>query len=532
MLFDRIARQHRTSSPRVVASDGHPPRPPSVKKRKLTHSRPRLALVVLIIFALWSWLVDLWTFIRTVWSRATSPRKDVRWILRRVQEGQHRSLAQEQGILGAVARVLSFRGTAKDSAVSSAVKAAMELLDENPSLVKKNNIDLVVAGLVVAKANPPGGRSQWVRPRRWGPCNVRSAGKIGGTLATAISELGYHDGSWPALRAVRKSLGCGKDGNPSPPIFAWEIGGAGVTGSNLWEHCVLAWASFMCVSGARPGTMSQLRLKHVVRFEGQCVWIVFGEGDVDRDSEDSDELQMKDDKRTAMRRPGRTRGLVLDNWRISTYFIAWMSRIRFLKFEDDDLVFPSIVSIARCRDRSAPIVDGFRVLKRRPIDSRGRIQGLDFVLGGRREDRTPHGFRHGQTVEFNFAKVSPVVRFRCQLRSLRTLIGSEASYDRVDEDAAREASRGLGKHRIVRDTVGMSVVATSASKGRLADWVSCSKVAAPDAIAAFVCQRCGTHVEESDEDGALCDEPACEWGLCGDCHPDNDVPLTCPRHGP
>jgi hypothetical protein len=128
------------------------------------------------------------------------------------------------------------------------------------------------------------------------------------------------------------------------------------------------------------------------------------------------------------------------------------------------------------------------------------------------------------------AGVTPVVRFRCQLRSLRPLLGSEAAYDRVCEDEARAASRALGSFRIVQGVVGLSAVARSASQGRYNDWVPCEPREAPPPISSYTCQRCGEEVEEEDEGGSLCDSPGCVWGLCTSCHPDPSAPLLCPQH--
>lgn len=528
MFGSRLAEHSRTAS-----SDAYRTNAPPVRTVRSKARRPRtrwVSIVIGLLAALTLWFRRCARAAKESWKSATSSKLDVAGILRRVENGTHRRFDREEGILGVMARVVTFRGSSKAGAISSACRAAKDLIECNPELASRD-IDVVIAALITAKANPPDGRSSWVRPSKWGPCGTKSAGKLGGVLTTAVSDLGYHSTAWPAVAAVRRNLGCSAPSTPSAPIFAWEIGGPSISGSNIWEKCVLAWGTFLCISGARPGTMSALRMGHVTRIEGQCVWIVFPTDNLDDNSDDSEAHQFKDERRTAMRRPARVRGLILDNWRMAKYFIPWVSLLRFLKFGARDRVFPSMVDARRCRNKTAPIIEGFRVMSDRAIDARGRARGLDFLLGTRVEGRTPHGFRHGQTVEFSALGVTSVVRFRCQLRSLVPILGSEAAYDRVDEDAARRATRSLGSRRIIQGPVGMSVTATSSSQGRFNDWVQRT---APEEIvepiSAFVCQRCGDDVNDSDEEGVLCDTDGCVWGLCGVCHPDPDTPLSCPQH--
>lgn len=453
----------------------------------------------------------------------------MRWVLRNVEAGRHRRFAAKEGILGIVAGIIAFRGKSKLSAIIAACKAARDLLDANPEL-ENVELDTLVAALVTAKANPPKGRGAWARPPHWGVCNATSAGKIGGTLSTAIADLGFRAGAWPALAAVRRNLGCGKAADPSGPIFAWEVGGPGIIGRTVWERAALASTAFLCVSGARPGTMGAASLHNVARVDGQCVWMTFPLRSDDAASDEEEPFSFKDDRRTAMKSPGRTRGLILDNWRIARYLIPWISLLRFLKFSDHDRLFPAIVDARRSKDLASPVVEGFRLLRRRSWSSQERIAIMDYVLGGRRAGRTANGFRHGQTVEFNALGIRPEVRFRCQLRSLKPIVGSEAAYDRVIEDSARTATRALGSRRIVQGTVGLVTVATSASRGSLSDWVAHDPVGVSAAISSYTCQKCGSVVEEDDEEGALCDTEGCMWGLCSGCHPDTAAPLSCPLH--
>lgn len=529
MLALRIAESHRPRTSSAPPSRSTAAHDSSVRRRS-AKVRARSTISVLVAVAAWllGWVLRIRRYIREAWNRSRNQHRGVRQVLLKVEAGVHASSKAHSGIMSIVFGVLAFRGKSKTSVISSACRAALELCDSNPEL-EKLSLDAVVAALVTAKANPPRSRDSWVRPASWAPCSAKSAGKLGGTLATAIADLGYFGGPWSTLSAVRRNLGCSKPADPSPPIFAWEVGGPAVAGRTLWERAAFAWSSFLAVGGSRPGTMASTRMHHVSSIEGQCVWFVFPQSRED-DASSSSEYQFKDDKRTAMHAPGRTRGLVLDNWRIARYLIPWISLLRYLKFSDRDHLFPAIVDPRRSKDPNSVVYDGYRLLRGRSWSTKERSTGLDFVLGGNRLGRTANGFRHGQTVEFGIAGVAPVVRFRCQLRSLRPLLGSEASYDRVCEDQARAASRDLGSFRIVQGVVGLVANARSPSQGRLNDWVQCAPRGAPPPISAFTCQRCGEDVEEEDEGGSLCDFPGCVWGLCTVCHPDPDAPLLCPQH--
>ena len=534
MLADRIicSSNNRSASSSGRASGRRSSSTPVPSAEERRRVRSFIAGLVGLVVCIVGWWRRVWRYAREEIRRKRTSSHTIRIILARVEGGKHATLSAGDGsIMSLIAQVIGYRGASKSSAVASACKAVRELLDVNPALEKAGDWDLILAALVAAKANPPKGAGVWVRPANWKVCDSRSSGKIGGTLATALSDLGYHPASWPALRSVRKNLGCAKDQDPSPPIFAWEVGGPGVGGRSTWEKAALAWTTFLCTSGARPGTMAGARLRNVARIDGECVWMTFPrcmEGG--SDSEEPELFQFKDDRRTAMRAPGRTRGLILDNWRIAKYLIPWISFLRFMKFRDQDHLFPAIVDARRSKDKESPVFEGSRLIRGRSWNSREKIAGMDFVLGTRRATRTANGFRHGQTVEFGALGVRPEVRFRCQLRSLKPILGSEASYDRVLEDAARAASRALGSRKIIQGTVGLSTIALSPSQGRLDDWVSCQAVPLSSPISAYTCQECGTDVDEDDPEGALCDADGCEWGLCVSCHPDLTAPLLCPVH--
>jgi hypothetical protein len=53
---------------------------------------------------------------------------------------------------------------------------------------------------------------------------------------------------------------------------------------------------------------------------------------------------------------------------------------------------------------------------------------------------------------------------------------------------------------------------------------------APETYTKTSCGRCDSHVPPLDVSSALCDEPGCDWVVCGKCHPDLSAPLWCDAH--
>jgi hypothetical protein len=387
-------------------------------------------------------------------------------------------------------------------------------------------------------AGPRGWRTPGGRPQSWpaAPLAASAAAREVATARARIEALGYCGGPWPLLAAQVRAIGAQDPEDRqkmSAPIFAWQVGPGGPRRvREPWVSCAWAMAALLATAGGRIGKVGTLTLGGVSEVVGDTVTVRF-------------EGWHKDQRRRGTRRVRRTRrALTMANWRLEAYLRPWLTWRRANARSPDELLFPSMVRRARARAVSplGRLIEGDLWLEpQRPWSSDQMRQAWPQVLTGPTEGRTSHGFRGGGMCEMERGGVDPVVRRRLQMRSLRSLLGSEASYSEAWVDDITTASRRLGSIRVVQMEAGLAVVATSASAGAHDDWV---RVVAPpivvlppvvdssddEAAAAFPCGRCPARVEEDDPEGFLCDEARCTWGVCARCHTRPDLPLRCPRH--
>jgi hypothetical protein len=383
-----------------------------------------------------------------------------------------------------------------------------------------------------------GWRTPGDRPLSWpaAPLSAAAAARETATARARVEALGFCAGPWPLQRAQARAIGAQDPEDRqkmSAPIFAWEVGPGGPRRvREPWVSCAWAMASLLATAGGRIGKVGTLTLGGVSEVVGDTVTIRF-------------DGFHKDQRRRGTRRVRRKRrAITMANWRIQAYLQPWLVWRRANTVSQDELLFPSMVRRTRARAVSPAgrLVEGDLWLEpHRPWSSDQTRQAWPQVLSSPAVGRTSHGFRGGGMCEMERTGVDPVVRRRVQMRSLRSLLGSEASYSEAWVDDITAATRHLGSIRVVQVEAGLAVVATSASAGAHDDWV---RVVAPpivrlppeepssedEAAFSFSCGRCGARVEEDDPGGVLCDERGCEWGVCTTCHTRPDVPLLCPRH--
>jgi hypothetical protein len=448
---------------------------------------------------------------------------------------------------------LATRAAATEVAAARSLRRVHDYVEGNGAILQgvtgqpsSRHWDEILESVMVALADagvdgdagPRGWRTPGTRPLSWpaAPLAASAAAREIATARARIEALGYCGGPWPLLAAQVRAIGAQDPEDRqkmSAPIFAWEVGPGGPRRVRApWVSCAWAMAALLATAGGRIGKVGTLTLDGVSEVVGDTVTVRFGGWH-------------KDQRRRGTRRVRRTRrAITMANWRLQAYLQPWLAWRRANAASGAELLFPSMVRRARARAVSplGRLVEGDLWLEPlRPWTSDQLRQAWPQVLTGPAVGRTSHGFRGGGMCEMERTGVDPVIRRRVQMRSLRSLLGSEASYSEAWVDDITAATRRLGSIKVVQVEAGLAVVATSVSAGAHDDWV---RVTAPpivclpptesssddEAASSFSCGRCGARVEEDDPNGALCDERKCAWGVCTRCHTHPDAPLLCPRH--
>jgi hypothetical protein len=467
-------------------------------------------------------------------------------------EGRSRGVLPTE-LAARVVGSLATRAAATEVAAARSLRRVHDYVEGNGAILQgvtgqpsSRHWDEILESVMVALADagvdgdagPRGWRTPGTRPLSWpaAPLAASAAAREIATARARIEALGYCGGPWPLLAAQVRAIGAQDPEDRqkmSAPIFAWEVGPGGPRRVRApWVSCAWAMAALLATAGGRIGKVGTLTLDGVSEVVGDTVTVRFGGWH-------------KDQRRRGTRRVRRTRrAITMANWRLQAYLQPWLAWRRANAASGAELLFPSMVRRARARAVSplGRLVEGDLWLEPlRPWTSDQLRQAWPQVLTGPAVGRTSHGFRGGGMCEMERTGVDPVIRRRVQMRSLRSLLGSEASYSEAWVDDITAATRRLGSIKVVQVEAGLAVVATSVSAGAHDDWV---RVTAPpivclpptesssddEAASSFSCGRCGARVEEDDPNGALCDERKCAWGVCTRCHTHPDAPLLCPRH--
>lgn len=496
-----------------------------------------------------------------------SVRLVVRDELVMAERGESRVGVVEMDLVGGrehASATASARATRAPATIAQARTGLRQLgrfLEANPGLlaarvpVSGDAYDIAVEAWLLARCG--GAASPWVADGA-GVGNAR----IGGTVRSLLDRLGYSRGTtWTRSTAMAKALGAGDrdDTVHHPPVFLWEVVEAlrmRPPGS-LWESAAAALVVLGAVAARRKGGAALLLIEQVTQTGPDTVSV-------------APRHRPKPRRHRVQAARTAARAVVVSHWTIARYVLPWMEWHRKRGSPANGYLFPAIVENARARARTSV---GFAVSSRWWVEplrswSQSAVTAAVHRYLLEPDGRTYQGLRVGNNIELtrNASRVTMATRRTLHERSLAPIIGSETAYIESFAEDFAEATRVLGRMRIVRRPDGLlSVVATSQSAGLdPADWVvvptgtaqnfpvpkDATVVGADDtedddgssssgadvvgdggrSTRNAICGRCARKLGPRDY-GFLCDNPSCTWACCVDCHPGGvKVPLWCPPH--
>jgi hypothetical protein len=482
--------------------------------------------------------------------------------LERAERGEPRLERDEVNLTGgrvyatAAASARATRAPATLATARTGLRQLVRFIEANPRLlaarvpVSGDVYDIAVEAWLLARCG--GDVSPW-RAEGAGTGGAR----IGGTVRALLDRLGYSRGTaWTRAITMAQALGAGdrEDTQHHLPIFVWEVVEAlrMRPPCSLWESAAAALVVLGALAARRKGGAALLLTEQVTQTGPDTVSI-------------APRHRPKPRRQRVQAQRTSARVVVVSHWLIAQFVVPWLEWHRRRSGPTNGYLFPSIVASARARVRTAV---GYAVGSSWWVEPlRGWSQDAITAAVHRcllnPDGRTYQGLRVGNNIELtrNSDRVSSATRRTLHERSLAPLIGSETAYVESFAEDFANATRLLGRLRIVRRPDGLlSVIATSQSAGQSpADWVvvqatadqhfpmphpvrdvdECDSDTSSNAdvvgdgdrsTRSTICGRCGRRLAAQDY-GFLCDYPDCPWACCVDCHPEGArAPLWCPPH--